>query len=161
MGVSLTGGAPVMPQPDAVSGFSINRTNLSAAIAATALFSAPSNTPFGQPIPFGELSTASSLLWQVVWTAVITTAATTSCVLGGATGFQLTWTDNDNPASPITPAAIPLITSSVNAAGTQINGNFIINPVMGSLVSYLFGYTSVGATAMVYTLRIRVMAVGI
>lgn len=98
-------------------------------------------------------------LYRVVWSAVVTVAATTSSVLGGAGGFQVSYTDGDTNAST-TPVADPTAVAVGNTVGTQINGVTVVNAKAATAIQYQFGYTSVGGTAMQYALHIRLDYVG-
>lgn len=95
--------------------------------------------------------------YAITYSAVITQAATTSCTLGGANGFQVTFTDNDTGAS-VTTLAGP--TSSTNSVGTQVNGTIAVNAKVNTAIQFSFGYTSSGATAMQYALHIKAEFIG-
>lgn len=102
------------------------------------------------------LAVTSSGFYQVNWVATITTAASVSAVLGGATGFQVKYTDADDSVVK-TSNPTTLTVSSVNATGTSISGAFSGYCKTGTNLQYLFGYTSAG-TAMAYNLHITVFA---
>jgi hypothetical protein len=119
---------------------SVNLTAQGAAISATTLFSTP-----------------AAAIYRVCYVATTTRAATTSSVLGGAAGFQIQYTDNDDSVvkkSNPTTATI----SAVNATGTSISGCLNANAKASTNLQYLMDYTSVGVTTMQYNLHIRVEA---
>lgn len=96
----------------------------------------------------------------VYWCATITTAATTSCTLGGATGFQLTYTDFATSTAQTINCAITSGTATTNSAGASISGVATVLCKASTSLTYNFGYTSSGATAMVYRIDIRAAAQG-
>lgn len=115
-------------------------TAQSAAIAATTIY----------PVP-------ATGFYKVSWSATITTAATTSSILGGAAGFQLKYT---SPTDSVVKTENPtnIISSAGNTTATCISGVDLAYCKTGTNLQYLFGYTSVGVTAMVYELHITVEA---
>lgn len=113
-------------------------TAQAAAIGATTLWSVPTGRPG---------------VYRVSYSAVITTAATTSCILGGANGFQLVFTDNDTAGS-VTTLAGPI--NATNAIGSQVNGVVTANCKDGNPLQFTFGYNSVGVTPMQFAIHIRV-----
>ena len=132
----------------------INLTGQAAAISAAALYTTPVFNQNGNG------------MYRISWVAKVTTPATTSCVLGGGTGFQITYTDNDDSVSVTTPVwwgggnngATPT-SASTNTTQNQLSGEIYINSKPVSAITYSFGYTSVGGTAMQYNLHIRVEAI--
>jgi hypothetical protein len=94
-------------------------------------------------------------MYRVSWVATITTAATTSCVLGGSTGFQLKYTDADDSVVKTTNPTTPEI-SATNATATSISGVLVAYCKASTNLQFLFGYTSVGGTPMAYNLHIVV-----
>ena len=113
----------------------VSSTNLSAAISSTALF-----TP------------SASAYYRITWNAVIATAASTSSILGGTNGFQVTYKEaGTGVTTMLTP---PSTTSAANTTSTTIGGSFLIYASSTAGVTYTFGYTSVGATAMRYNLYV-------
>jgi hypothetical protein len=98
-------------------------------------------------------------MYRIAYCAAITQAATTSCTLGGANGFQVIYTDiNDSVVKTSNPTT-PVI-SSVNATGTTISGDVYAYAKLGTNIQYSFGYTSSGATAMQYDLNVYVEFLG-
>ena len=109
--------------------------------------------------------------YRISWSAVITTAATTGAgtsTLGGATGFQVTYTDVDTTAPATTPAAgVPAPTNTAysqtnqnNTVGTQVSGVVVVNATLSSAITFSFGYTSDTAAQMVYAIHIKVEYLG-
>lgn len=120
----------------------VDLTAQSAAIGATTIYAVP----------------ASGVgMYRVSWVADITTAATTSSVLGGAAGFQVRFTSpTDSVVKTDSPTNIN--SSATNTTGTSVSGVEVVYCKASTNLQYLFGYTSVGVTAMVYELHIKVEA---
>jgi hypothetical protein len=123
-----------------------NLTAQAAAITATTIYAVPNTA-----------NRTRSGLYRVSYSASITTAATTSCTLGGANGFQVLYTNVNDSVVKTSPAGP---TSSTNATTTMISGDVIVYAKAGTNIQYTFGYTSSGATAMVYDLNIYVEFLG-
>lgn len=92
--------------------------------------------------------------------AQVTVAATTSCVLGGTTGFTLTYTDGTagNAAQSLvlpmaTPTGVFAINSATNSTANVLIGNAYIYAKTGVAIKIAADYTSVGGTTMKYELR--------
>lgn len=128
-----------------VSQAAVNLTAQTAAKSSTLLYVVPAN---GQ----GH--------YQICFDGKVTTAATTSSTLGGANNFQLIYTDADDSTSVTTPAGATFDATSSTLAGnstqTQESGCLTVNAKASTNISYSFGYTSSGATAMAYSLHVRV-----
>lgn len=102
---------------------------------------------------------------RITYWAKVTTAATTSSILGGTTGLALAFQDGtDSVAQAVT---LPEFSQSGtnlsigtgntgNATTTVIYGEATIWAKTGVAITYGFGYTSVGGTAMQYELHINV-----
>jgi hypothetical protein len=121
----------------------LDLTAQSAAIGATLLYTTPNLAS-----PSGEGQ------YRISWSAIVTTAATTSSVLGGTDGFQVQFTDLDT-GTVITPLSVPNALATGNTVGTQLSGEVIINAKRNTAIDVSFGYTSVGATAMVFALHVK------
>lgn len=137
-------GASVLQSPvvTAVS----NLTAQSAAITATTIYAVPA---------------AGAGLYQVSWVATVTTAATTSSVLGGTNGFQVIFTDvNDSVVKTSNPTAVSNFTTAGNTTASSVSGTFNAYCKASTNLQYAFDYTSVGATPMQYDLSIRVLYLG-
>ena len=123
----------------------VNLTAQTAAKASTLLYAVPAN---GQ----GH--------YKVCFDGKVTTAATTSSTLGGANNLQLIYTDADDSVSVTTPAGATFDSTSALLAGnttqSQESGCLIVNAKASTNINYSFGYTSSGATAMAYSLHVRV-----
>jgi hypothetical protein len=123
-----------------------NLTAQSAAIAATTIYAVPA---------------AGAGMYRVSWDATVTTAATTSSILGGANAFQVKYTDNDDAVVKTSaPTTTTANTSAGNTTGTQVSGVCCAYCKASTNLQYLFDYTSVGGTAMIYNLHIRVEFLG-
>lgn len=91
-------------------------------------------------------------MYRISWNAKVTTAGTTS-VLGGAGGFQITYTDADDSVT-LTPLAVPNALANGNTTATQLSGVVVVNAKASTNISYQFGYTSTG-TQMLYSLHVK------
>lgn len=124
-----------------------NLTGLAAVKAATTLF-----TP------------AVTGLFRISCVLKITTAATTSCTLGGAGGVVVTYTDGDGSLALSQTmgmrnnAGAAGINATTNSTATQINGDMYLYAKAGVSVTFTAGYASTGATSMVYSCHMRVEA---
>lgn len=93
-------------------------------------------------------------LFRVCAYLQITRAATTSSILGGASGVVLTYNDGDgnvaqtNTMALSTTAGAIAITSATNTTATNLNGCSTIYARTGVAINYAVGYTSVGGTSM-------------
>jgi hypothetical protein len=117
----------------------IDLTGQTAAIGSTLLYA----------IPAGQVG-----MYRVSWVATVTTAATTSCILGGTNGLQLVYTNADDSVVKTTnPTTITL--SAINATGTAISDVWVGYCKDSTNLNYSFGYTSVGVTPMAFALHIR------
>jgi hypothetical protein len=114
-------------------------TAQAAAIAATTIYAVPAT---------------GAGMYRVSWVATITTVDAVSCTLGGATGFQLKYTDADDSVVKTSNPTTPTI-SAVNATGTSISGSFIAYCKASTNLQYIFGYTAAGGQ-MRYNLHIKV-----
>jgi len=125
---------------DSLSG-SLVFTDLAAALPPTVL----------ETIPAGR-----SGIVQITYTAKITRVASTSSVLGGTSGAQVSYADA-NDLQEVQTAPGP--TDAGNLLTTTVNGQINVNAAENNDVIFQFDYTSVGATAMTYTLNIAWQAV--
>jgi len=96
-------------------------------------------------------------VYRISWVAKVTTAATTSSTLGGAAGFQATYTDADDSVV-VTPLAVPNASATGNTTQTQLSGTVIMNVKASTNIQYQFGYTTSGTTSMAYNLHIKLEA---
>lgn len=122
-----------------------SRTAQSAAIAASTVYAVP----------------ATAGRYLVSWVATVTTAASTSSVLGGTNGFQIKYTDADDSVVKTVPGTIVagINTNSTNSTATgTISGSYLVNAKASTNIQYQIDYTSVGVTAMQYNIHITIMA---
>jgi hypothetical protein len=122
--------------------FAVNSSN-SAAITATTLYT-PTATGF----------------YRITAGLQLTTAATTSSILGGTTGIIIAYTDGTSSvAQSVTCYAVnqsaAIITIGTGNTGNSTTSQYNCIPMYiyaktGVAITYAIGYTSVGATAMVY-----------
>ena len=107
---------------------------------------------------------AATGMFRVSCYLQVTTAASSSSTLGGATGVVITFTDGDgsvaqsNTMALKTAAGAIAINSAGNATTTNLNGDMIIYAKTGVAVQYAIGYTSSGATAMQYAAHLKIEA---
>lgn len=120
----------------------VDLTAQSAAIAATTIYAVPAS---------------GAGMYRITWSATITTAATTSSVLGGAGGFQAVYTSSTDSVVKTT-VVDASTTSAGNTTATAVGGTMVVYAKASTNIQYSFGYTSVGGTAMVYELHIKVEA---
>ena len=118
----------------------VNLTGQTAGIAATTAYT----------------NGATDCYYLVCWNATVTTAATTSCVLGG---FQLRYTNaTDNVVKSFPTTNVNFVNQTNNNATTSaIGGSFTIKSKASTTIQYIMGYTSSGATPMAYDLNITVI----
>jgi hypothetical protein len=116
----------------------VNLTAQSAAITATNLIASAPQTG----------------MYRISWSADITTAATTSSVLGGTNGFQVGYT---SPTDSVAKLTVPgnSVTSAQNTTATADGNAIVIYAKTGTAITYQFDYTSTGVTAMVYELHVK------
>lgn len=109
-----------------------------------------------------EVPAAKGGMYRVCFSSKETRAATVSSFLGGARGFQLVYTDNDDSVLVTTPATVRHNTTSANLAlntkQAQESGCLIINAKASTNIQYMYGYTSRGRTAMQFNLHIKLEA---
>lgn len=135
--ISATSEAPPddMKPADEIKG-SIVLSTQSAGISGHALFT----------VPVGRAG-----LYRITFRAKVTVAATTSSTLGGANGFQVSYTDDTDGNAATTPATPG---NTGNTLGTPLSGAVIINIRDNTAVTFDFGYATGGATAMKYELTV-------
>lgn len=97
----------------------------------------------------------------------VTRAATTSSVLGGATGVVITYTEPDGSvAQTIVPLLVdqagavinPTTGNTGNTTTTSSQGEATFYAKSGVAIRYAIGYTSVGATTMQYSFHAKLQA---
>lgn len=125
----------------------VDLTAQSAAVTATAAY-----TP------------AATGMFRVSVYLQITTAGSTSSVLGGAGGVVITYNDGDGNVAQsdtvalMTTAGAIAISSATNTTATNLSGSMIIYARTGVAIQYAIGYTSVGVTPMQYAAHLKVEA---
>lgn len=92
--------------------------------------------------------------YQVCWNASITTAATSSSVLGS---FQTRYTSAVDNVVKTTPTQNNVTGSTSNTTGTCVSGVHSVYAKNGTAIQYIMGYTSSGATPMAYELKVTVV----
>lgn len=149
------GSTPVIQIPNTISSYNgvatvargvpslvavVNLTNQAAAIVATTIY-----------------TTTTAGFYRVSYVASVTQSATSSSILGGATGFQTRWTSQTDTVVKTTSPTTATV-SSGNTTATAISGSTLIYASAASVIQYLMGYTNVGVTVMQYELNITVEA---
>lgn len=103
-------------------------------------------------------------LYRVSIYLQVTRAATTSSILGGATGAVITYNDGDGNVAQSDTVALAstagtiVTTSATNTTGTNLTGTMVIYAKTGVAIKYAIGYTSVGTTSMQYAAHLKVEA---
>lgn len=98
--------------------------------------------------------------YRVHAAASVTTAATTSSAVGGTnTGLQLIYTDPVDSVAKTTNGAGAWANAG-NTTGTACHASVMAYCKASTNLQFTFGYTSVGATSMVYDLKILVEYLG-
>lgn len=97
-------------------------------------------------------------MYRVSWVATITTAGSTSSVLGGTNGFQVIFTSPTDSVAKTSVAGLT-VTSTANTTATAISGHLEAYCKLSTNLQFKFDYTSVGVTAMVYEIHVRVEAI--
>ena len=93
--------------------------------------------------------------YRVSWNAKVTRVGSVSSTLGGAGGFQVTYTDADDSVA-LTPLAVPNAAANGNTTATQLSGVVMVNAKVSTNIQFQFGYTDGGgANNMLYSLHIR------
>lgn len=107
-------------------------------------------------------------MYQVAYNAKVTRAAGSSSILGGTSGFVLSYTDGTDGRSQTATVAgfnesgslITVATGNAsNATTTLYQGSAQIYAESGTSISYSFGYTSVGSQTMQYALRVTAVLI--
>lgn len=107
---------------------------------------------------------AATGMFRVTCYLQVTTAATTSSILGGATGVVITFNDGDgnvaqsNTMALMTASGAIATTAAGNTTATNLTGSMIIYARTGVAVQYAIGYTSVGATPMAFSAHLKIEA---
>ncbi len=99
-------------------------------------------------------------LYRISFQAAITTPAGTSSVLGGTNSFQVIYTDATSSAVVTTPAGLlynaTAASLAVNSTQVAQSGTMLVYAKANTNIQVSYDYTSVGAPAMQYDLRMRV-----
>lgn len=103
------------------------------------------------------LFTPAGGLYRVTCTAKVTQVATTSSTLGGATGFTVTYTDATDSTASVLVGGFGG-TNAGNFLSSAASSSVLINAKGGVPVTFSYGYTSSGVTAMQYQITVLVEA---
>ena len=100
-------------------------------------------------------STPSAGMWRISFVASITTAATAAGVLGGTTGFTVTYTNgNGDSVSKTTALSTPLGIGASNSTGDSASGDLYCYASSGSAITFSYGYTAGTGTPMQYDIAV-------
>lgn len=125
----------------------VDLTTQAAAISATTIYT---------PITTG--------MFRISVYLQVTRAASTSSILGGATGVVITYHDGDgnvaqtNTVALATTAGAIAVTSAGNSTATNLSGTLLIYANSSTAIQYAIGYTSVGGTTMQFAAHLKVEA---
>lgn len=106
-------------------------------------------------------STLPTGMYRISAYEQVTRGASTSSILGGATGTVITYNDGDGNVAQTdtmaltTTAGAIAITSATNSTATNLAGSLVIYMKTGTAVQYAIGYTSVGVTSMQYSAHLK------
>lgn len=94
--------------------------------------------------------------YQVCWNATITTAATTSSILGP---FQVQFTNASDDVVKLFPTSAINFYNQTNAntTGAAIGGVMTVYAASGTAIQYLVGHTSSGATTMAFDINLTII----
>lgn len=101
---------------------------------------------------------ATAGTYRVSFVAKVTRAGAISSVLGGAGGFQVTYTDKDDSVVVTTGAVAndSGLSLSLNTTQAMYSGSVTVNAKASTNIQFAIGYTSAGTTTMQYNLHVRV-----
>lgn len=142
-----TGGAAVTFQSDGAGNISAYTT--AAPIAAFVNLTAQAAAI--TPATLFAVGSGGAGVYQISYVATITLVATTSCVLGGANGFQIVYTNFDDS---VVKTSQPGVTNATNTTANSISGVLVAKVLASTTIQYSMGYTSVGGTPMQFDLNI-------
>jgi hypothetical protein len=100
-------------------------------------------------------TTPSAGMWRISFVATITTAATAAGVLGGTTGFTITYVNgNGDSVTKTTALSTPLGIGATNSTGDSASGDLYCYASSASAITYSYGYTAGTGTAMQYDIAV-------
>jgi hypothetical protein len=106
-------------------------------------------------------TTPSAGMWRISFVATITTAATAAGVLGGATGFTITYVNgNGDSVTKTTALSTPLGIGATNSTGDSASGDLYCYASSASAITYSYGYTAGTGTAMQYDIAVYAELLG-
>jgi hypothetical protein len=105
-------------------------------------------------------STPAIGMWIVSYVATQTTAGSVGTVLGGTTGFTITYTNaNGDTASKTTALSAPS-TAVGTSTSDSLSGTFCAYAGASTAITYSFGYTAGGVTGGVYDIAVYAQFLG-
>jgi hypothetical protein len=124
----------------------VTATAQSAAISGATILASP-------PVTIG--------LYRISFVATVTTAATAAGVLGGSTGFTVTYKNgNGDSLSKTTALATPIGIGAANTTSDSVSGSLYALAANTSAITYSFGYTAGTGTPMQYDIAVCLELVG-
>jgi hypothetical protein len=100
-------------------------------------------------------ATPSAGMWRISFVATITTAASAAAVLGGTTGFTITYVNgNGDSVTKTTALSTPLGIGATNSTGDSASGDLYCYASSASAITYSYGYTAGTGTAMQYDIAV-------
>jgi len=106
------------------------------------------------------VASALAGMYRISYVASITTASDISSVLGGTTGFAVTFTDPQDSVAKTSNPTTPTI-SAANTTGTTISGDLYVYAKATTAITFNFGYTdSHTSQAMVYNIQVAAEYIG-
>jgi hypothetical protein len=100
-------------------------------------------------------------MWRISFVATITTAASAAGVLGGTTGFTITYVNgNGDSVTKTTALSTPLGIGATNSTGDSASGDLYCYASSASAITYSYGYTAGTGTAMQYDIAVYAELLG-
>jgi hypothetical protein len=120
----------------------VDLTAQAAAIGSTLLYAVPA---------------ASAGMYRVSWVATVTTVDGAASVLGGTTGFQITYTDGDDSVVKTSPRTVTsgVDTDATNTTATALSGVIVVSAKSSTNINYQMGYTSTTPGQMKFNLHLK------
>jgi hypothetical protein len=128
-------------------------------VLATSFLTAQTSAISGQSIVSSASSYAKGM-WRISFVATQTTAGSAGTVLGGTTGFTITFTNaNGDTASKTTALSAPATGVGTSTSDT-ISGNFYAYAGASTNITYSFGYTAGSITGGAFDIAVYAELLG-
>ena len=100
-------------------------------------------------------STPAAGMWRISFVATITTAASAAGVLGGATGFTITYVNgNGDTVTKTTALSTPIGVGASNSTGDSASGDLYCYSGSATAITFSYGYTAGTGTPMQYDIAV-------